>query len=242
MAYKSNYRRSKNRKKSFYSSRKQGLTIPTILTFLVLISAWITFKNQPNKLLKDIQLLNPTAELITNAKNPRLSQPIIPGNNPQVRQGNYQNLDRLARRINYTGNSVPELAAILSKYAKTEAEKARIIYVWITHNINYDVASFLSGNYGDASPYVVLKNRLAVCSGYANLYQALAEKMGLKSAVIVGYAKGLGYLVGNSSEANHAWNSVRINNSWYLIDTTWGAGVVNNNQFQRQFNSRSVER
>ena len=72
--------------------------------------------------------------------------------------------------------------------------------------------------------YVVLKNRFAVCSGYANLYQALGEKMGLKSAVVIGYAKGLGYLVGNASDANHAWNAVRINNSWYLIDATWGAG------------------
>jgi transglutaminase/protease-like cytokinesis protein 3 len=62
--------------------------------------------------------------------------------------------------------------------------------------------------------------------------------MGLHSAIIIGYAKGLDYLVGDSSEANHAWNSVKINNSWYLIDTTWGAGTVNNNEFQRKFNSQ----
>lgn len=228
MAYKRNYRRRKN--------RQSGRTIPGSFIFLVLMSVGMAFKNQSSQLLRNFQSFKPANNLIYNTNNLQLSQPIIPGNNHQVRQGNYQNIDRLARSINYQGNSLSELATILSKYAKTEAEKARIIYVWITHNITYDVASFLRGNYGDASPYVVLKNRFAVCSGYANLYQALAEKMGLKSAVVIGYAKGLGYLVGNASDANHAWNTVRINNAWYLIDATWGAGVVNNNQFQRQFN------
>lgn len=228
MAYKRNYRSRNNRQ-----SRK---TIPVTLTFLVLMSVGIAFNNKNSQTLTSFQSFKPATDLISNTNNIKLSQPIIPGNNPQVRQGNYQNLDRLARSINYTGNSVSELAKILSKYAKTEAEKARIIYVWITHNIAYDVASFLSGNYGDASPYTVLKNRFAVCSGYANLYQALAEKMGLKSVVVIGYAKGLGYIVGDSDNIGHAWNTVRINNAWYLIDATWGAGVVNNNQFQRQFN------
>jgi transglutaminase/protease-like cytokinesis protein 3 len=228
MTYKKDYRSRRN--------RKSKTIIPMGFTILVLMSVGMAFQNQNSQTLTSFQSFKPATDLISNTNNIKLSQPIIPGNNPQVRQGNYQNIDRLARSINYTGNSVSELAKILSKYAKTEAEKARIIYVWITHNITYDVASFLSGNYSNASPYVVLKNRLAVCSGYANLYQALAEKMGLKSAVVIGYAKGLGYIVGDSDNIGHAWNSVRINNAWYLIDATWGAGVVNNNQFQRQFN------
>jgi hypothetical protein len=29
-----------------------------------------------------------------------------------------------------------------------------------------------------------------------------------------------------SAPSNHAWNGVKINGSWYLIDSTWGAGYV----------------
>ncbi|MBN1234540.1 MAG: hypothetical protein JW999_00645, partial [Methanotrichaceae archaeon] len=38
-----------------------------------------------------------------------------------------------------------------------------------------------------------------------------------------------GYVPGKNftGSANHAWNGVKINGSWYLIDTTWGAGYVN---------------
>lgn len=60
--------------------------------------------------------------------------------------------------------------------------------------------------------------------------------MGLDVVVVDGYAKGYGYVVGNTTQINHAWNVVKINNKWYLIDPTWGAGNINNGQFNRQFN------
>lgn len=236
MNYKRNYRQSKSRQKYRPSSRQQNKQIPTILTILIIFSGWIAIKNRISQPNANSLPLNSPNEIITTAKNKAIPTPIPKEQNPQIHQGDYQTIDRIARNINYTGSSVTELAKILSQYANTEAEKARIIYVWITHNITYDVVSFLNKNYPDPSPTIVLKNRLAVCSGYANLYQTLAERMGLHSAIITGYAKGLGHLVGDSSNANHAWNGVKINNSWYLIDATWGAGTINNNQFQRQFN------
>jgi transglutaminase/protease-like cytokinesis protein 3 len=231
-----NYKRNNRQSKS--SSSQQNRQITTILTILIIFSGWIAIKNRLSQPNANSFPLNSPNEIITATKKKAIPASIPTEQDLQIYQGNYQQLDQIARNINYTGSSVKELAEILSQYANTEAEKARIIYVWITHNITYDVVSFLNKNYPDASPTIVLKNRLAVCSGYANLYQALAERMGLHSAIIIGYAKGLDYLVGDSSEANHAWNSVKINNSWYLIDTTWGAGTVNNNEFQRKFNSQ----
>lgn len=76
-----------------------------------------------------------------------------------------------------------ELSQILSKYAKTEADKARIIYTWITYNISYDVGAlndlFNNNIYPDVRTEIVLNTRSTICSGYANLYQQLA-KNGLK--------------------------------------------------------------
>jgi transglutaminase/protease-like cytokinesis protein 3 len=237
MNYKRDYPRNKRQKTPSYFSRKQSNQIPILLIALIIISAWIAIKNQASQSITDLQLFNSPTNLISNSNNNRIYSPITPGKSPQIRGGNYQAIDRAGRNVNYAGYSVSELALALSKYAKTEAEKARIIYIWITDNIDYNVAGFLTGNYGDATPTGVLKNRLAVCAGYANLYQALAQKMGLQSAVIVGDAKGLGYIVGDSDNIGHAWNGVKINNAWYLIDVTWGAGTINNNQFQREFNS-----
>ena len=144
--------------------------------------------------------------------------------------------DKRAASIHYNGVSVTELASLLSQYASTEAERARIIYSWISYHIDYDVPAYLSGQYGDVTPEGVLRSRKGVCSGYATLYQALAHAMGLEAVIIPGYGKGASYIIGKASEINHAWNGVKIDQQWYLVDATWGAGIINNNQFQRNFN------
>lgn len=163
-----------------------------------------------------------------------LSQTI--GDSQSLKQYDFTQIDYVGASLNYNGASVRELAHQLKIHSKTDLEKARLIYAWITHNIDYNFSGFLSGQYGDVSPEGVLKNRKGVCTGYANLFQALAQEMGLEAHVIEGYAKGYGYAVGNSTEINHAWNAVKIDNAWFLIDSTWGAGYIQNNQFKKKFN------
>ncbi|MDR9402392.1 MAG: transglutaminase domain-containing protein [Halothece sp. Uz-M2-17] len=146
------------------------------------------------------------------------------------------NIDQKSFALNYQGNSVQELANILSSLVTTEAEKARIIYAWITDNIAYDVEMLEKDIYWtDVTAKTVLKKRQTVCSGYSNLYQALAKAMGLDVVIIEGTATGASYVVGDSN-INHAWNAVKIDDQWYLLDTTWGAGTVQQNQFRQQFN------
>ncbi|TVQ45098.1 MAG: hypothetical protein EA365_08490 [Gloeocapsa sp. DLM2.Bin57] len=146
-------------------------------------------------------------------------------------------MDQQAKSIKYNGTSVSELARLLSAHATTDLEKARIIYTWLAVNIAYDVQGYYTGEYGDLTPEGVLKRRQAVCSGYANLYQALSQEMGLESFIISGYAKGLSYeSTANLRETNHAWNGVKINGNWYLVDATWAAGTVDSHQFTPNFN------
>lgn len=149
--------------------------------------------------------------------------------------GDYAKIDQIAYSIQYSGDSVRELAQILSKYASTPTEKARIAYTWIAHNINYNVQDYLSKNFSSTTPEQTLQSRIAVCSGYSVLYQALTKAMGLKSVVIEGYAKGIGYGLGDITDVNHAWNAVQINSIWYFVDVTWGAGTIQDNQFVQAF-------
>jgi len=130
-----------------------------------------------------------------------------------------------------TTNTIASLAVELEKTARTEADKSRAIWLWITDNITYDVDSFLSGAPIDTSAEATLKTRISICEGYANLFYALASEMGLEAAVVTGYAKGYGYVEGMPFEiANHAWNAVKIDGTWQLLDATWGAGVIDSNQ------------
>ncbi len=89
--------------------------------------------------------------------------------------------------------SIAELSAYLVGPANDDFESARAIFRWITHNIAYDVQAYGTRDYGDQRANAVLVRRTGVCSGYANLFNALAKAAGMKVAVVGGWAKGYGY-------------------------------------------------
>lgn len=134
--------------------------------------------------------------------------------------------------------SIKTLAAYLIKPAKNDLEKVRVIYRWVTANISYDTEAFFSGNYGSTSANDVLKNKSSICEGYSGLFSELAKAAGIEVVKIGGYAKGYGYKVGDNlnGPTNHAWNAVKLAGKWYLLDSTWGAGYVDNNsKFVRSY-------
>ena len=123
-------------------------------------------------------------------------------------------------------SSIENIAAYINRKAKTDLDKARGVYVWITKNISYNDKGYNSKNYGDNSAEGVLKSRVGVCAGYASLFEALAKNTGIEVISIVGYAKGIDYEEGDHfSESNHAWNAVKIDNSWRIFDACWGEGA-----------------
>ena len=128
------------------------------------------------------------------------------------------------------------VAAHLRLAAKNEWEMARAIYDWVCLNIAYDTSAYFSGIQGDVSAESTFLTGKSVCSGYAGLTLELAKLLGLEAVSIDGYAKGYGYSAGEKLiKKNHAWNAFRINGEWRLMDTTWGAGAIDENRkFKRQ--------
>jgi kyphoscoliosis peptidase len=134
--------------------------------------------------------------------------------------------------------SIKSLATYLTKPARNERDKVRAIFRWVTENIKYDVDSFYAGRTPNSSPENVLQSKKAVCEGYSGLFKNLADEAGLQTTVIQGYAKGVRYTVGDTFTGlpNHAWNAVKIDGKWYLLDPTWGAGYINNKrEYQKKF-------
>jgi transglutaminase/protease-like cytokinesis protein 3 len=236
-------RQNKSRPPKSYPRRKSSRNSfqDKLIIAIGLVSVLLVLRHFPNLLnlskVPQITQLNFSSQFVkTYSQNPIKPPSLKIGNGQLLEQYNFTPIDRLGASLNYQGSSVQELANQLKSRSKTDADKARIIYSWITHHIDYNFSGFLTGHYGDVSPEGVLSSRKGVCSGYANLFQALAQKMGLEAYVIEGYAKGYGYAVGNSMDINHAWNAVKIDNAWFLIDSTWGAGYINNNQFVKKPN------
>ncbi|MFA6372069.1 MAG: transglutaminase domain-containing protein [Methanothrix sp.] len=157
------------------------------------------------------------------------SEAIAPNDFNTTLNYSYDEIDRHALNAPTSAQATVEsLAAYLIKPAKNDREKARAIFRWITENIDYDLEAYFTGNIGSTNYTDVLKSRRSVCIGYSDLFSSLAQEAGLEVVKIRGYGKGYSYRPGESFTGpfNHAWNAVRINGSWYLMDSTWGAGFV----------------
>lgn len=59
--------------------------------------------------------------------------------------------------------------------------------------------------------YGALINGKCVCAGYASAFKLLAEEAGLDSLVVTGMLEG---------NINHAWNKVKIDGEWQVVDVT----------------------
>jgi hypothetical protein len=117
---------------------------------------------------------------------------------------------------------VRRLAVSLTKSAKDDHEKVRSIFQWVAQNIRYE------GRFREMSAEGVLKNRNAVCAGYAQLFERLCGEANIDVVTINGFARGdAGLALGvEADRSNHAWNAVRIDGKWHLLDVTWRSGSV----------------
>ena len=127
------------------------------------------------------------------------------------------------------------------KEARTIAEKAWLAYVWVTHNINYDVDCYYNKDYRFCNPQSVLERGLAICGTYSEFYSIICNQIGVKCHVINGFAKGVGYQYGVKMNEGHAWNGIPnlgSNGRMRFIETTWGAGCVGDKKFVNSFSNQ----
>jgi transglutaminase/protease-like cytokinesis protein 3 len=145
----------------------------------------------------------------------------------------FSEIDAYARNCPKDRQTIASIVDYFQAIETTPIEKARLIYTWLTEFVAYDDNAFNTKKYGDYSPDAVVKSKLAVCAGFANVYQALGEKLGLDIVNITGCAKGYEYEndIGNDVEEsiNHAWNAIKIDGQWKIYDATWGQGSAHTN-------------
>ena len=104
----------------------------------------------------------------------------------------------------------------------TDLEKVVAINNYLCDTADYDDAAVTNMQkynnkkydlkYVDSfTPYGVLINKIGVCSSYAGAFKLLADEAGLESVVVTGTT------VNNE---NHAWNKVKVNGNWVVVDVT----------------------
>lgn len=128
----------------------------------------------------------------------------------------YSELDERVRGLAKNEANPQDVAKIVCEGLESDIEKARAIFDWLSYNIAYDT-SFKTYHAADA-----FKKRKGVCQGYAELFQEMADAVGLDSYMV----SGTGYGGPSVGRGGHAWNMVRLKERDLLLDSCWGAGYV----------------
>jgi hypothetical protein len=119
----------------------------------------------------------------------------------------------------------------------TDAQKAHAIYDWIMWRVDYDYDMLrLSDNPAEAVKYSsyyldgVLNasqsaQSYAVCDAMSKAYALMCNMENIDCMRVTG--EGLtADQNGNPAWAGHAWNKVKIDGEWYIVDCTWGDVAV----------------
>lgn len=117
--------------------------------------------------------------------------------------------------------------------------QVKALHDYVALSISYDTDSFFSGKIPDQGWRTVLQTGKAVCEGYSNLMDKMLSLAGFKSIKAHGYARGYGYSIEKADKdlsSNHAWTLVKIAGFWYLIDSTWNSGHLDESgKFNRSY-------
>ena len=108
----------------------------------------------------------------------------------------------------------------------------RAVHDYVADRIAYDVRSYRRGVYPPQDANTTFRTRLSVCAGYAALFEAVGRAAGLTVRTVFGRAR---VLETEGMGEGHAWNAVKLDQRWYLVDTTWDAGSVDWTTFHKDY-------
>jgi Transglutaminase-like superfamily len=121
--------------------------------------------------------------------------------------------------------NVDSLTESLTRSAVNDSLKVVRIYEWITKNVKYESRQEQKRAANDTTLWqeapIVIQRKKALCIGYAKLFKAMCRYIKVESEIIAGQSKNLH---GQLEREEHAWNTVKINGKWWILDATWGAG------------------
>lgn len=128
---------------------------------------------------------------------------------------NFNTQEIAERAINMLENKRRE---ILNNAIGTDYEKVKYVHDWIIENIEYETTISKDNIH---NIYGALIDGEVVCGGYAKAFKYILDGLNIPCIIVQGVATN-----SDGISENHAWNYVKLNGSWYAIDTTWDDPII----------------
>lgn len=146
-----------------------------------------------------------------------------------------------------------KLSLMITGEFPNQEDKVKAIYYWVAHNIEYDLRLYRKykkeqrnrsrKKYTEAQIQKItnheisktLRKKKGVCKQYSLLFAELCKHSKINCEFVSGHARN-NPRKSKSKGESHAWNVVKINNQWKMVDATWGSGFVDHEgKFQFKF-------
>lgn len=154
----------------------------------------------------------------------------------QIKEGGVVYFNGITAKEGVRSNDdIKNMALSLTKNDKSDIDKAKRIYNYITTTIVYDdykaemiVNPEITMESGAIPTF---RDKKGICFDYACLYYAMLKDIGIKSSIVIGEGyNGVEFI-------SHAWNKVYISekDTWINVDTTFGTvdNYFNNEDFDK---------
>jgi hypothetical protein len=134
----------------------------------------------------------------------------------------------------------------VNTHFQKQEDRARAYYTWIALNVSYDVEHMnelnvlQTFNVNTLTSYKqnaaeVLLSKKGACEGYSNLMVEFCRASSIPCFLVCGYTKTPG---GEIPQMLHAWNVLRIDSAWCMLDITWSSGFVSpENTYVKRFSN-----
>lgn len=114
--------------------------------------------------------------------------------------------------------SIAAVAQYIQSREPEPFKRVKALHDWVVTRLQYDLESLKPGQRKAQDASSVFQNRVAVCEGYARLMVELGRLTGDQIVYVGGDVREEN---GEAAPIGHAWNGVKVNGLWYLVDATW---------------------
>jgi len=135
--------------------------------------------------------------------------------------------------------SVETVGAYFAARITNKRELAKALHDFVVNRLHYDhdalelIEAHDYKNVPEQTADAVFARRAGVCEGYARLMTALGKAAGVDVTYVTGYIRDSERRLAVSDDpwdpsqrealegVGHAWNAVKLDDGWHLIDATW---------------------
>jgi len=169
----------------------------------------------------------------------------------------FSKVDHLVATYPHFSN-VTDLADKIERDFNNDSDKVRAAFFWLATNFRYNLKEYYNPKkrrynfrysseqekqqklqaIKDAIVAVAFRTKYGVCEEYAQAFKKICDLLQIEAEVIVGNVRINPNEIGKpKNTTNHAWNGVKVNGKWLIVDATWAAGFEQNGRWVKQFDN-----